>query len=83
MVPAVTNNQLADSHLEIICTVVSPRLLGICKKLNSVSFGKRLRKAMIWVRPGRSFNLADHILDIVIHLRLTKTPNTRSKRTLP
>ena len=49
MVPAVTNKQLADSHLEIICLNVPTRSLGPCKKVVSVILGERLRKAMMWV----------------------------------
>lgn len=48
MVPAVTNKQLADSHLEIICMNVPARLLNPCKKLISVILGERLRTAMMY-----------------------------------
>ena len=49
MVPAITNKQLADSHLEIICINVPARLLSPCKRVLSVILGERLRKAMMWV----------------------------------
>ena len=49
MVPAVTNNQLADSHLDIICINVPASLLTSCKKVVSVIVGERVRKAMMWV----------------------------------
>lgn len=48
MVPAITNKQLADSHLEIISINVPAILLGPCKKMISVLLGERLRKAMMW-----------------------------------
>lgn len=70
MVPAATNKQLADSYLEIICTNVSPRLLGPCKKMISVLLGERLQKAMMWARPDYQLNLANHIIGILIHLGL-------------
>lgn len=47
MVPASTNKQLADSHVEILCINVPPRFLGLCKKMISVLLGERLRKAMM------------------------------------
>lgn len=47
MVPAVTNKQLADSHLEIICINVPAGLLSSCKKVVSVIVGERVRKAMM------------------------------------
>lgn len=47
MVPAVTNRQLADSHLEIVCINVPTRLLSHCKKAMTVILGERLRKAMM------------------------------------
>lgn len=47
MVPAVTNRQLADSHLEIIRINVPAGLLSSCKKVISVIVGERVRKAMM------------------------------------
>ena len=49
MVPAVTNKQLADAHLDILCINIPAGLLGPCKKIVSVFLGERLRKAMMWV----------------------------------
>ena len=49
MVPAVTNKELADSHLEILCVNVPVSLLGPCQRLFSILLGERLRKAMMWV----------------------------------
>ena len=47
MVPTVTNIQLADAHIEILCMNVPQRYIGICKSLMSVLLGKRLGKAMM------------------------------------
>lgn len=55
MVPAATNRQLADSHFEILCINVPPRLRDPCKKMMSVLLGERLRKAMMWVDQGNFY----------------------------
>ena len=47
MVPAVTNMQLADAELGVICVNVPSQLLGACKRLLSVLLGDNLRKAMM------------------------------------
>ena len=48
MVPAVTNKQLADSHINILCINVPTSFLEPCKKVVSVILGERLRKAMMY-----------------------------------
>ena len=47
MIPAETNQQLADSHLEILCLNVPSKYLPICKNIMSVLLGTRLQKAMM------------------------------------
>ena len=47
MVPAVTNRELADSHLEILCINVPKKYHVLCKQIFSIFLGSRLQKAML------------------------------------
>ena len=47
MVPAETNQKLADSHFEILCINVPKRYHEVCRQMFSVLLGPRLQKAMM------------------------------------
>ena len=47
MVPAKTNQELADSHFEILCVNVPKQYHLLCKQMMSVLLGTRLQKAMM------------------------------------
>ena len=76
MVPALTNKQLADSHLEILCVNSPTRLLGPCKKIASVLLGEQLRKAMMCAAQTSHSNTADDIVGMLSRLGHTELPST-------
>ena len=47
MIPAATNNQLAESHLQVLFINLPTRLTEVGKKVVSVFLGQRLQKAMM------------------------------------
>ncbi len=47
MVPARTNNQLADAHLNVLFLNLPPKLASIGKSAVAVLLGGRLHKAMM------------------------------------
>lgn len=47
MVPAETNQKLANSHFEILCINVPKQYHTMCKQIFSVLLGPRLQKAMM------------------------------------
>lgn len=62
MIPAVTNQRLADSHFDILCINVPTRLLGPCKKIMSVILGERLRKAMMYPEAQCFYRLSVNVV---------------------
>ena len=47
MLPATSNKQLADSHLDIMCINVPEGMLPACRKMIAVLLGERLQQAMM------------------------------------
>lgn len=47
MVPAVTNQQLANAHLDLLFINLSPVLASIAKSVVAILLGERLRQAMM------------------------------------
>lgn len=47
MIPAVSNNQLAESHLDVLFLNLPAHLNGVGKELVAVLLGERVRKAML------------------------------------
>ncbi|MCJ1276280.1 hypothetical protein MMC21_004085 [Puttea exsequens] len=87
MVPAVTNKQLADSHINILCINVPTSFLEPCKKVVSVILGERLRKAMMYPAPPSAYVLlVNGLLDArklgLRYLALPR-PELRRKQYIP
>lgn len=55
MVPAKSNQQLADSHLDILCLNIPRSYLPMCKNAMSVLLGSRLQRAMLYPDPPKRY----------------------------
>ncbi len=57
MIPAKSNHQLADAHLDVLFINVPARLKLVGKKIVSVLLGERLSKAMMLPQPSPRYSL--------------------------
>lgn len=66
MVPAATNHQLANAHLDVLFLNLSPKLASIGKNIVAVLLGENLRKAMMFPEPSPTLQL---FLVIILNAR--------------